>query len=83
MTDRDLHEQTSTFRGNGARWVALGAVGVLVGLGIFALGFLLAFFLKVIGAVIAIIFALALIVGVCLLLTAAVTGWASHRRPFA
>jgi hypothetical protein len=37
----------------------------------------------VIGAVIAIVFACALIVGVCLLLSAAVTGWAARRRPFA
>jgi hypothetical protein len=38
---------------------------------------------KIVGLTIAIVFALVALVGLCVLISAVVTGWAARRRPFA
>jgi uncharacterized membrane protein YedE/YeeE len=83
MPDRQLQRQTSAFATSGGRWFALGLSGAVVGVVIFLVGLAVADWLKIAGLTIAIVFALAALVGLCLLLSAAVTGWASRRRPFA
>jgi hypothetical protein len=63
--------------------VAFGLSGAVVGAIIFLIGLAVADWLKIVGLTIAILCALGVCVGVALLLSAAVTGWASRRRPFA
>ena len=83
MPDRQLQRQTSAFATVGGRWIAFGLSGAVVGAVIFVVGLAVAGWLKIAGLTIAILCGLGALVGVSLLLSAAVTGWASRRRPFA
>ena len=83
MPDRQLQRQTSTFATSGGRWLAFGLSGAVVGVVIFLIGLAVADWLQIAGLTITIVFGLGALVGICLLLSAVVTGWASRRRPFA
>jgi hypothetical protein len=83
MPDPQLQRQTSSFATSGGRFLAFGVSGALVGAVIFLIGLAVAYWLEIAGIAIAVVFALGAMVGLGLLLSAAVTGWASRHRPFA
>ena len=83
MPDPQLQRQTTRFATAGGRWIAFGLSGAIVGAVIFLIGLAVAYWLEVAGIAIAVVFALGAMVGLGLLLSAAVTGWSSRHRPFA
>lgn len=82
QTDRELRQEGRRFKRSGWSFVAIGAVGALIGLALILIGSGTDT-VKAIGVWVAALSAAPLLVGLVLLGTALVSAWAGRRKPFA